>query len=176
VTDIDKLRALAEQATPGPWCVRDNPDGMFEVARVGVPHSFHASAGLSVVTDNSPMTSSVRRDVEFIATANPTAVLALLDELAALRKVAEADGHMVAVARVAESLGIDEDAERQVAQALKASRATRKGRKLTPALRLTAEDLHVLGLIRNCIDSARYDALKLYAVLDRIIAAHTEQG
>ena len=34
---------------------------------------------------------------------------------------------------------------------------------------LGAEDRWVLGMIRNCIDSARHDALKLYALIDRLL-------
>jgi hypothetical protein len=80
VTDIDKLRALAEAATPGPW---SHEAVRFMQHDVHTPDSVEAD-GMSTIT------CWHRCDAAFIAAFNPTAVLALLDELAALRKVAEA--------------------------------------------------------------------------------------
>ncbi len=76
--DKQKLRALAEAATPEQWDCR--PGGEYwavvsprhEVARVELP--FKASA------------AQEQADARFIAAANPIMVLALLDEIAQLTK------------------------------------------------------------------------------------------
>lgn len=70
----EELRALAEAATPGPWEV----------------------VGESVVTDGNAATVAVieapdyEEDAAYIAAANPTAVLDLLDRLAAAEARASA--------------------------------------------------------------------------------------
>lgn len=61
--DIDKLEQLAEAATPGPWIPTDTP-------------------GLALTINN----------MEYIASVDPTTVLALIAELRKLRAVVDATG------------------------------------------------------------------------------------
>jgi hypothetical protein len=74
--DVERLRKLAEAATPGPWmwnevyeCVHShaNADSLFPVCRM---------------SNNRP----VVENMHFIAAANPAAILALIDRLAAAEK------------------------------------------------------------------------------------------
>ncbi|MDN2616451.1 ead/Ea22-like family protein [Enterobacter kobei] len=83
MSNIDKqvLRTAAENATPGEWCTDDY-------------HGVIADAGLNanyyIASCSGPDNRSNKR---FIAAANPTTVLALLDELeAAEKRIAELPG------------------------------------------------------------------------------------
>jgi hypothetical protein len=65
--DIKKLRAIAQTATPGPWRLTASRTGI--VAAVD-------DSWICTVSRITPVT-----DVEFIAAANPQAVLALIDDI-----------------------------------------------------------------------------------------------
>lgn len=90
--ELQRLRRLAEAATPGPWPVMTwygADDGGF--AAIG-PH--HVSQDTDDDYPGGPVEERAMADAEFIAAANPTVVLALLDWLAsamAERDVAERD-------------------------------------------------------------------------------------
>lgn len=69
MTDLKKLRELAEKANPGPWIEKRDP---FDVERI------------HVVDQDDEIICSVRgttRNSYFIATANPQAIIELLDRL-----------------------------------------------------------------------------------------------
>lgn len=82
--DVAALRALAEAATPGPWTTEDSRNAaglarVWQLRGVGIAECRVRGA------DN-------HHDAAFIAAANPTAVLALLDEIETLRaKVARVE-------------------------------------------------------------------------------------
>lgn len=77
MTDYERLRALAQAATPGPWEAR-GLDYSTAVDQVGTRKSI-ARLGDS-------LDSEAWRNAQFIAAANPATVLTLLDEIAALRR------------------------------------------------------------------------------------------
>jgi hypothetical protein len=77
--DIQKLRRLAEAATPGPWVVSRSTitrPGQAAVKEVG---AFDWICSMQI--SNQP---NWDRDAEFVAAANPAVVLALIDRIAAL--------------------------------------------------------------------------------------------
>lgn len=76
MSDIEELRRLAEEATPGLWIATVDPLG-FHVGGV------RGRIALAVPSRGR----GARADAEFIAAANPQVILALLDELEALRAV-----------------------------------------------------------------------------------------
>lgn len=76
--DLDELRKLANAATPGPWQANSDDiwgdrdsDGWTVVAMCPCPKSPHGSA----------RRLDWGRDASFIAAANPSTILALLDEI-----------------------------------------------------------------------------------------------
>lgn len=79
MTDEAELRKLAEAATPGPWHVANKTvallqDDFFQVNSL--------ARWVCLVEDGTPFS---KQDAAFIAAANPMAIIALLDELTALR-------------------------------------------------------------------------------------------
>ncbi len=72
--DIADLRAKAEAATPGPWTTGDCGDIYYDEETPG-------GAFLLASTENGDRQSA--ENCTFIAAANPSVVLALLDRLAA---------------------------------------------------------------------------------------------
>lgn len=86
--DIEKLRELAEAATPGPWFVYEGSSWR----RIGITpgRGSYDMAVLApcVASDGHPdltSTSGLREEnLAFIAAANPATILALLDDRAAL--------------------------------------------------------------------------------------------
>lgn len=81
--DIKELRRLAEAATPGPWRYREDDDE--HAAAVAHEHGW--------VDAILPSGEQENKDAEYIASANPSAILSLLDhieqqeaEIARLRK------------------------------------------------------------------------------------------
>jgi len=82
--DEQKLRELAEDATQGPWVAEDwaskDSDGAIDVCGTSVM-SPTALCGIFTVALEGDETN----DVDYIAAANPSAILALLDELQSLR-------------------------------------------------------------------------------------------
>jgi hypothetical protein len=89
MTDHAKLRQLATRATPGPWeaQVWIETDGN-EWRATGPGHEEHASDSGS--EPGSPDEQAAQRDAAFIAAANPSAVIALLDQLAAMTRARDA--------------------------------------------------------------------------------------
>lgn len=101
MTDVKKLRKLAEMATPGPWELMiyesgtvyvgmknaDAPKGEYDRGYLG------AHITLYNVTDFSQSEEDLQRERyhngEFIATANPQAVIELLDRLERYEKALE---------------------------------------------------------------------------------------
>lgn len=81
--DEAALRAAAEAATPGPWAVCDEG--------YGEQYVYDEPTGNMCWTPDLP-DHWQPHDAAFIAAANPTAVLALLDELGALRAKVAANG------------------------------------------------------------------------------------
>lgn len=83
MSNIDKraLREAAEKATPGPWYVHDKP---CEDGNYGIDTSDKEFLAEAVVWWGFARQSIWREeDAKHIAAANPSAVLALLDELEA---------------------------------------------------------------------------------------------
>lgn len=73
-----ELRKLAEAATPGPWVTMDGVHSLW----IDAPEKGQHIADVFRHIKNQP---NGFPNAAFIAAANPTAVLALLDELTALR-------------------------------------------------------------------------------------------
>ena len=88
MVDEQKLRQLAEAATPGPWITEDwaatDSDGAINVCGTSVMAP-QALCGIFTVALEGDGTE----DVDYIAAANPAAILALLDEFQTLRVTAE---------------------------------------------------------------------------------------
>ncbi len=70
--DRAKLRTLAEAATPGPWIPGDDEDS--DMVLVG-------PAAFDDIVTNPVVSLHSEANAVFIAAANPTTILALLDEL-----------------------------------------------------------------------------------------------
>lgn len=87
MTDTDTLRKRAEAATPGPWaCTRSIPQEGFECFWIKAqPHPAMRGFSREIGTVNGPINDESEATADFIAAANPTAVIALLDEITALR-------------------------------------------------------------------------------------------
>ena len=87
--DTTKLRELAQQATPGPWEVVYCDIGRHEICD-GNFNADHEHIGSFVVMADddaeSPFPIICEHDAEYIAAANPATVLALMDEIAAMRE------------------------------------------------------------------------------------------
>ncbi|HHN0112341.1 TPA: ead/Ea22-like family protein [Pseudomonas aeruginosa] len=90
MTDHAELRRLAKAATPGPWTlyVPEDYQGPEELPGYGV----ECAEGRAIVWGAlEPETGcQFDRDAEFIAAANPKAILALLDEIDRLKAENEA--------------------------------------------------------------------------------------
>lgn len=91
MTDHAELRRLAKAATPGPWTlyVPEDYQGPEELPGYGV----ECAEGRAIVWGAlEPETGcQFDRDAEFIAAANPQAILAMLDEIDRLRSRLEID-------------------------------------------------------------------------------------
>lgn len=85
--DLKSIRAAAEAATPGPWEAAGPsfgtplPKYLNEVGRINDDEMFE-----EVCVSPSPEDDACSADMNYIATANPTAILALLDRLEAAEK------------------------------------------------------------------------------------------
>lgn len=111
--DRARLRELAEAATPGPWPAMTwygSEDGGH--AAIGPHHVAQDEEddgynnGREDDAPGGPVEDRAMRDAAFIADANPTAVLALLDALD--RAEAERDGSIAEVERLkAEAVSVD---------------------------------------------------------------------
>lgn len=94
MTDVSELRALAEAATPGPWDTRAERMRPRAIVVAGTEQVADAAEHVHW-TD-----AQCERNAAFIAAANPSAILSLLDRLAALeaetkrlRQGIEAEAH-----------------------------------------------------------------------------------
>lgn len=113
MSNIDKraLREAAEKATPGPW----------GIARNGKTITSNQSHPVAVITEDFHRlldNGKTGGDAEFIASANPATVLALLDELEAKdRRNAELNSMLErwAVDRAQSASELD-DAEKRIAE------------------------------------------------------------
>ncbi|HCF3885658.1 TPA: ead/Ea22-like family protein [Pseudomonas aeruginosa] len=75
MTDHAELRRLAEAATPGPW----GRDGFYI-------HTTRKEGGTTYVETWNTLAGIARKEnAEFVATANPKTVVALLDEIDRLK-------------------------------------------------------------------------------------------
>lgn len=91
MTDNTELKRLAEAATPGPWSVCgevDSTQGFEIVQDIWNEHGTHT--GMDVVVyewsyESDPLGVIRRPDADFIAAANPSAVLALIAEIERLQ-------------------------------------------------------------------------------------------
>jgi hypothetical protein len=85
---IKSLRKLAEAATPGPWQVYPDPNDEWIGIADSVPDGAHGSGGIicNAPHDFGLSMNGWPANAAFIAGAHPAVVLALLDELDALRK------------------------------------------------------------------------------------------
>ena len=85
--DTRALREAAEKATPGPW----------GIARNGKTITSNQSHPVAVITEDFHRlldNGKTGGDAEFIASANPATVLALLDELEAAENLAKQQGNI----------------------------------------------------------------------------------
>lgn len=98
---LDRLRELADAATPGPWAYwgisnEAHDDGLSAFTEVGGPvNGGMKECQVAICQPIGRPHERIIADAEFIAAANPATVLGLLEligELAAgLREIAEAD-------------------------------------------------------------------------------------
>ena len=85
--DLKAIRAAAEAATPGPWEAAGPsfgaplPKYLNEVGRINEDEMFE-----EVCVSPSPEDDACSADMNYIATANPATVIALLDRLEAAEK------------------------------------------------------------------------------------------
>lgn len=95
MTDHTHLRELAQKATPGPWTLEyDSDSGEYGENYGQWPHALNGPKSKTEWNDPerqeqyghhvSEISDMSDADAEFIAAANPTVVLALLDEIATL--------------------------------------------------------------------------------------------
>jgi hypothetical protein len=86
MTDISSLRVLAEKATPGPWRLRDAGSTLVSVQ--GAPEAGQLYG--EMVTISSGGFAKPRGygadNAAFIAAANPSAILAMIDRIEAMEK------------------------------------------------------------------------------------------
>lgn len=87
MSDNTELKRLAEAATPGPWSMCGEADGSegFEIIQdIWNEHGTHAGKDVVVYEwsdESDPLGVISRKDAEFIAAANPAAVMALIKDL-----------------------------------------------------------------------------------------------
>lgn len=79
--DYSELKRLAEAATPGEWTSSENHDGRFWHIRSGN----QAIGATHAASKKSVMAGTFEANAKFIAKANPSAVLELIDEVEILK-------------------------------------------------------------------------------------------
>ena len=84
--DTTKLSEMAQKATPGPWLLRATSWNLYLVSA--------GREGHGSIVDTA---YSRRNDIDYIAAANPAAVLQLLDEIDRLRTIEAAARNLVKV-------------------------------------------------------------------------------
>lgn len=93
-TDYTELEKAAEAATPGPWHVEDMSDEPCVIAgEQYICQTIYDHQSGTYRSDPNGHT----KDALYIALANPTTILALLDEREKLLKIAEAAENLVGV-------------------------------------------------------------------------------
>lgn len=112
MTDYRKLRQLAEAATPGPWSQCTAPDTNNNQAVCD--HNFEFIARTDLVSIHS--FEICEANASFIAAANPTVVLELLDEIERLRDA------LNEACDIAERLSRSEHLDHRIAELRKAGR------------------------------------------------------
>ena len=78
MTDIQKLKVLAEAATQGEWTCSDKHDGRFW--HIGCGNQAIGSTHAASKKANPSYAEMFEANAKFIAAANPAAVLALINE------------------------------------------------------------------------------------------------
>ena len=76
-----ELRALAEQATPGPWTSDIHPSGMVVCSDGPVHHTEICETQWQRLIDPVANPDQARRNAAYIAAASPTRIIELLNEL-----------------------------------------------------------------------------------------------
>ncbi|HEJ9917878.1 TPA: ead/Ea22-like family protein [Pseudomonas aeruginosa] len=90
MTDTNKLKELAERATPGPWVVDAQQSGAIFNIESESGDLCIAMSQENPASTRLEMNEQRRVNAEFIAAANPQAILALLDEIDRLKAENEA--------------------------------------------------------------------------------------
>ncbi|CAB5569850.1 ead/Ea22-like family protein [Pseudomonas aeruginosa] len=88
--DTNKLKELAERATPGPWVVDAQQSGAIFNIESESGDLCIAMSQENPASTRLEMNEQRRVNAEFIAAANPQAILALLDEIDRLKAENEA--------------------------------------------------------------------------------------
>lgn len=88
--DTNKLKELAERATPGPWVVDAQQSGAIFNIESKSGDLCIAMSQENPASTRLEMNEQRRVNAEFIAAANPQAILALLDEIDRLKAENEA--------------------------------------------------------------------------------------
>lgn len=83
MVDEQKLRKRAKDATPGPWTFTRHTCGLNGEHDARDDWTVYGAGGEAVCMEGS---SPALKDPEWIAAANPAAILSLLDELQTLRE------------------------------------------------------------------------------------------
>ena len=81
---LANLRAKAEAATPGPWCIDDGIE--VDYGHNGEPEQFQARPPAVTGIGIDPDSLENYSDAIFISAANPATVLAMIDEIERLRE------------------------------------------------------------------------------------------
>lgn len=79
MTDLKKLRELAEVATPGPWEVSGT--GQQVLKEADVPYGDQRICETNSMASHYPGKTSCWKNIAFIAAANPETVIALIDRI-----------------------------------------------------------------------------------------------
>lgn len=87
MTDLKKLRELAEAATPGPWEVSGT--GQQVLKEADVPYGNQRICETNSMASHYPGKTSCWKNIAFIAAANPETVIALLDRIEKLERIAK---------------------------------------------------------------------------------------
>ncbi|HCK4353401.1 TPA: ead/Ea22-like family protein [Pseudomonas aeruginosa] len=90
MTDTKNLKELAERATPGPWVVDAQQSGAIFNIESESGDLCIAMSQENPASTRLEMNEQRRVNAEFIAAANPQAILALLDEIDRLKAENEA--------------------------------------------------------------------------------------
>lgn len=154
MTDETALREAAEAATPGPW----EPNKLLQVSQVADDPIIICEV-TGARSDDQP-----HRDARFIALANPSAIIALLDTLAAEKAARERAEKELAIERItSDGLSRTGHSHMKRAEAAEAALAAAQAEvgRLREALAETRTDLSILkGNIANAAKSdARWDGM-----------------